>query len=184
MGYTRLGKYDDGITEALDLLIGYHQWAERSSGSTEWHTHFTALSLDHEDVDVHQDLLRSILAEIDDELTPDDLVGHWLVETDGQGFVYASNCHSEAQLDRAYEKLDREYANWEGQLDFGTQVRLIEDTVYEGPRTDITVTTEHVGMVSDHVNDEGRMAVHFDELVNDEGVTVTLYLLPDEVEVV
>lgn len=116
------GKYDSKRDEALHRL-SLEGWANKSSGDVEAPSGFYArISVDASELEALHDVLSSDF-EVGD-LDLNDLIGHFLVIEDNQGFVTVeqytdaptsgglSGWDASTLLLSAYAERDRQYSAW------------------------------------------------------------------------
>jgi hypothetical protein len=112
-------KYDSEAQEVLDYLAVDQCWQSGSSGDVEAPTgYFASLSLpDYESAragwfdwfDIEHVFLEY---ENESEDVVADMVGHWLIIHDEQGFVHFSKFDTEEELAAAFTENDEAYSEW------------------------------------------------------------------------
>lgn len=107
------GKFDSDIDAAL-YELSLHGWANESSGNVEAPTGwFGRVSISREELpEIAEAFEEEFRREGFTELA--GLIGHFLVREDSVGFVYVDEFDGEDEAKEEYERLDREYSEWEG----------------------------------------------------------------------
>lgn len=93
-----LGKFSSCLHEAL-WELSMDGWGT-STGRTEAHGHFTAITLD----EPHEHDLGGVKVMIP--------AGWYMVTEDDHGFVYVITYASAAELDQAFDEQDQRYGEW------------------------------------------------------------------------
>ena len=121
-GYIALGKYSSARDSILDYLTSVG-WGNDSFGDVEAPTGYVSrISNDWEEVKPENGEFTSIMGdwfEANPEVTDSpelrrELVGHFIVNEDSNGFVYVVQFDTEQAMHVRYNALEREYDEWFG----------------------------------------------------------------------
>lgn len=123
-GFIPLGKYSSARDSILHFLC-MSEWANDSNGNSEAPTgYYWRISNTPEDVSINNGEFNSVIEDwftdnpevTDSGFLRAELVGHFIVSTNDQGFVMvASGYESEERLIQAYITLEDEFAAWDEQ---------------------------------------------------------------------
>lgn len=104
----QLGKFNSDRDE-LFYAMTLEGWANESSGSVECPTgYFARITNNRPDIEGIRDAFPSESESVSD----DDIIGHYLLQENDQGFVSVYQYASEAELLNAYRVLDETYSEW------------------------------------------------------------------------
>ena len=109
----RIGKFDCNRDAVLySMTLG--AWSCRSSGDVEAPTGFFA------EISNKPNELAEIVDAFEEDIEREgltdtaELIGEFLLREDSQGFVGVDEYDTEAMLKAAYDELERQYSEWEG----------------------------------------------------------------------
>ncbi|QBZ72291.1 hypothetical protein SEA_CIRCINUS_249 [Streptomyces phage Circinus] len=103
-----LGKFDSDRDE-LFYVMSLEGWANESSGDVECPTgYFARISNGRSDIPS----IRDAFPEESRPVSDDEIVGHYLLQENSQGFVSVYDYASEWQLTRAFRILEETYSEW------------------------------------------------------------------------
>lgn len=114
-------KYDSFLHSALHYLCNAG-WGDESDGdANDYGSSFTRISLNWEDVRLNNTEFTSLIEEwpdFADYPNPGrlraDLVGHWLVAEDSQGFVHVRQFPTEGAVKWRFDQFAAHYSAWQG----------------------------------------------------------------------
>jgi hypothetical protein len=124
-GFSSLGKFDSARDSILSYLC-LADWANESTGNVEAPTgYFSRISNTAEDVQMENGEFNSIMEEwldynsevTDSPALRSELVGHFIVQSMDSGFVYVFKYETEKEMLAAYDEMEREFFEWDGQSD-------------------------------------------------------------------
>jgi hypothetical protein len=124
-GFSPLGKYDSARDSILSYLC-LADWANESTGNVEAPTgYFSQITNFPADVQMENGEFSSIMEEwleYNSEVTDSpelraELVGHFIVQSMDSGFVYVYKYDTEKEMLEAYDAMEREFFEWDGQSD-------------------------------------------------------------------
>lgn len=124
-GFSSLGKFDSARDSILSYLC-LADWANESTGNVEAPTgYFSRISNEAADVQMENGEFNSIMAEwleYNSEVTDSpelrsELVGHFIVQSMDSGFVYVYKYETEKEMLAAFQDLENEFFEWDGQSD-------------------------------------------------------------------
>lgn len=105
-------KFDSVRDEILSMMAN-ESWANASSGDVEspsgW---FARISNDVADIVSIIDAFAKEAFEIDPNFDMSELVGHFLIVENDQGFVFVTEYPNELAVINAYNNLELMYAEW------------------------------------------------------------------------
>lgn len=101
------------LEAVLSAIAGDHGWSESSGNSDAPTGHFARVSID-------ADTLPAIIESFNDVMDAygmtdnvNELIGHWLVQTNDVGHVYPTSFDDEPALIAAYDALELEFNKWD-----------------------------------------------------------------------
>lgn len=110
-----MSKFDSGRDEVLYALASAN-WGEESGNveaPTGW---FASVSISSDDVNGLDDVALEALQLVSTlSVAPEDLVGHFFIRENDQGFVWIHKFDSEAELSSTFQAYEKDYANWDSQ---------------------------------------------------------------------
>jgi len=124
-GYIPVGKFTSARDDILHFLCAT-EWSNGSFGDVEAPTGYVwRISNDPADVHIPNTEITSVLEEwftdnpevTDSPALRAELVGHFLVTEDSQGFVSVLQCPSKTSLVSEYVYLENRYNEWAGSED-------------------------------------------------------------------
>ena len=105
-------KYDSVRDEILDAMTKAG-WSNASSGDVESPTGwFARITIDSADIASVRDTFEGEFSHLVISSHWNDVIGHFLVREDSQGFVTVTQYPTEAELISAYDELDNAYGDW------------------------------------------------------------------------
>lgn len=120
---TRSHKYSSTRDSALHYLCNADWGTESDGNSPEYGAYFTRISFTREEAHPRNTELMSVLDDWGTDVEGGDdgatdvvleLVGHFLVVEDMQGFVHVTEFPTEAALIRRYAQYCEHFYNWTG----------------------------------------------------------------------
>lgn len=111
MTYIPLGKFDSARDETLFYLA--MDWMEDSFGDMDYGLWVTAISVSADDLDNEQLIFQAKSTDLDMPLT--ELVGHFIITENSQGFVYATKYEDEESRNAEVDKLREAWEAWASQ---------------------------------------------------------------------
>lgn len=124
-GFHSMGKFDSARDSILSYLC-LADWANESTGNVDSPIgYISRISNEAADVSMENTEFNSIMAEwleYNSEVTDSpelrsELVGHFIVQSMDSGFVYVYKYDTEKELLEAYQEMENQFFEWDGQSD-------------------------------------------------------------------
>lgn len=104
----------DSVRDEILYLMTLELWANESDGNVEAITGwFARVSNSLEDIVSLVDAFGTEAFALDPNFDFSELVGHFLIQENSQGFVYVTQYATEAELVTAYRDLETLFSQWD-----------------------------------------------------------------------
>lgn len=117
-------KYDSFRDSALHFLC-LSGWGNESAGDTDGYgVYFTRITLGWDDIRPSNGEFNSLIEQWPDYVDSNEagipfrtqLIGHYIVSEDSNGFVHVRELGSEAAVKARFDAFAEHYANWTGEV--------------------------------------------------------------------